>query len=261
MAIRVLVWNENEHEKQNALVRRLYPDGIHNALARAFDGEADFEVSTATLDEPEHGLTAERLAVTDVLVWWGHKAHGKVDDATVARVQQRVWEGMGLIVLHSAHFSKIFKRLMGTPCSLKWREAGEVERLWVINRNHPIAAGLPEYFELAHEEMYGEPFTIPEPLETVFISWFEGGEVFRSGVTFQRGAGRIFYFRPGHEAYPTYHDQTVLRVIRNAARWAHNASPPWSAIGIAPNVPHDRAPVPLEVKGPRLHEDCEEGYR
>ncbi len=261
MTIRVTVWNENEHEKQNKLVAKLYPDGIHAAIARAFDGEGDIQVATATLDEPEHGLTAERLAATDVLIWWGHKAHGKVSDAIVDRVQQRVWEGMGLIVLHSGHFSKIFKRLMGTPCSLKWREAGEVERVWVINRNHPIAAGLPEYFEIEHEEMYGEPFTIPEPMETVLISWFEGGEVFRSGVTFQRGAGRIFYFRPGHEAYPTYHNKTVLQVIRNAARWAYNASAPWADIGNAPNVPHDKAPVPLTVKGPRLHEDGEEGYR
>ncbi len=161
MAIRALVWNENEHEKVNALVRRLYPDGIHAAIAKAFDGETDIQVETATLDMPEHGLTEEVLARTDVLLWWGHRAHGKVDDAIVERVQKRVWEGMGLIVLHSGHFSKIFKRLMGTPCSLKWREAGEVERVWVINRNHPIAAGLPEYIEIEHEEMYGEPFTIP----------------------------------------------------------------------------------------------------
>ena len=261
MALRALVWNENEHEKRNALVKQLYPNGIHAAIAAAFDGETDIAVETATLDMPEHGLTVDRLAKTDVLLWWGHMAHGKVDDAIVERVQQRVWEGMGLIVLHSGHFSKIFKRLLGTPCSLKWREAGEIERLWVINRNHPIAAGLPEYIEIEHEEMYGEPFTIPEPLETVFISWFEGGEVFRSGVTFQRGAGRIFYFRPGHEAYPTYHNPLVLKVIRNATRWAYNPAAPWTAVADAPNVPHDRAPVPLTVKGPRLHEDGEEGYR
>ena len=143
-------------------------------------------------------------------------------DEIVERVQERVWEGMGLIVLHSGHFSKIFKRLMGTPCALSWREAGEVERLWVLNTNHPIAAGLPPYFEIEHEEMYGEPFTVPEPLETLFISWFEGGEVFRSGLTYQRGAGRIFYFRPGHEAYPTYHNADVRRILGNAVNWAYN---------------------------------------
>ncbi len=261
MTIRALIWNENQHEKTNALVQQLYPQGIHNAIAKAFDGAGDIVAETATLDDPEHGLTVDRLNKTDVLLWWGHMAHGRVDDAIVERVQQRVWEGMGLIVLHSGHFSKIFKRLMGTPCSLKWREAGEVERVWVINRNHPIAAGLPEYIEIGHEEMYGEPFLVPEPLETVFVSWFEGGEVFRSGLTYQRGAGRIFYFRPGHEAYPTYHNADVLRVILNATRWAHNPLPAWKTIGEAPNVPHDKAPVPLEVKGSKLHKDGEAGFR
>ena len=191
--------------------RRSIRKGIHGEIAAALAVDKGIESSTATLDEPEHGLTVERLARTDVLVWWGHAAHGEVEDAIVERVQERVWEGMGLIVLHSGHFSKIFKRLMGTPCALSWREAGERERLWVVNPNHPIAAGLPPYFELEHEEMYGEPFTVPEPLETVFISWFEGGEVFRSGLTYQRGAGSIFYFRPGHETYPTYHDANVRR--------------------------------------------------
>jgi trehalose utilization protein len=261
MTIRALIWNENEHEKTNALVAKLYPQGIHGAISKAFDGAKDITFEIATQDMPEHGLTEERLKNTDVLLWWGHKIHGQVSDAIVERVQKRVWEGMGLIALHSAHFSKIFRKLMGTPCSLKWREAGEVERLWVINRNHPIAAGLGEYIELEHEEMYGEPFTIPEPLETVFVSWFEGGEVFRSGVTFQRGAGKIFYFRPGHEAYPSYHNKTVLQVIQNATRWAYNPAKPWASVDDAPNVPHDKAPVPLQVKGPRLHEEGEAGYR
>ncbi|MBI2718386.1 MAG: ThuA domain-containing protein [Rhizobiales bacterium] len=261
MAIRALVWNEYEHERVNGLVGRLYPEGIHGAIAAALAVDAGVTVETATLDEPEHGLSEARLAQTDVLVWWGHRAHGKVEEKIVDRVQRRVWEGMGLIVLHSGHFSKIFKRLMGTPCALKWREAGEVERLWVVNRGHPIAAGLPEYFEIEPEEMYGEPFTIPEPMETVFISWFEGGEVFRSGVTFQRGAGRIFYFRPGHEAYPTYRHEQVRQVLRNAVRWACNPAPAWTAVGDAPNVPHDRAPVAIEAKGPRLHQDGEQGFR
>jgi trehalose utilization protein len=261
MTIRVTIWNENEHERTNKLVAGLYPKGIHGAIADALRADEDVKTTIATQDMPEHGLTEEVLKNTDVLTWWGHKIHGDVDDRIVERVQRRVWEGMGLIVLHSGHFSKIFKRLMGTPCSLSWREAGEVERLWVINKNHPIAAGLPPYIEIEHEEMYGEPFTIPEPIETVFISWFEGGEVFRSGVTYQRGAGRIFYFRPGHEAYPTYHNKQVLQVIRNAVRWAHNPAKPWTAVDDAPNVPHDKAPVPLEVKGPKLHEHGEAGYR
>jgi trehalose utilization protein len=242
-------------------VRKLYPEGIHGQIASCLARAGDISVATATLDEPEHGLTPDVLAATDVLLWWGHAAHGAVADAVVERVQKRVWEGMGLIVLHSGHFSKLFKRLMGTPCGLSWREAGEVERVWVINPNHPIAAGLPPFFEIEHEEMYGEPFTVPEPLETVFISWFEGGEVFRSGLTYQRGAGRIFYFRPGHEAYPTYHNEMVQAVLVNAVRWAYNPASPWTAVHDAPNTPADKAPVPLTVKGPRLHQEGEPGYR
>ncbi|MDQ0468288.1 ThuA domain-containing protein [Labrys wisconsinensis] len=261
MTIRALVWNENRHEQTNALVRRLYPEGIHGEIAGVLRAAGGISVETATLDEPEHGLTVERLAATDVLVWWGHTAHGEVKDEIVQRVQERVWEGMGLIVLHSGHFSKIFKRLMGTPCALSWREAGEVERLWVLNPNHPIAAGLPPFFEIEHEEMYGEPFTVPEPMETLFVSWFEGGEVFRSGLTYQRGAGRIFYFRPGHEAYPTYHHPVVRQVLANATRWAYNPATAWKRVNQAPNVPPETAPVPLTVKGPRLHADGEEGFR
>jgi trehalose utilization protein len=261
MPIRALVWNENRHEQTSELVRSLYPKGIHGEIASALTSAGDMHVQTATLDEAEHGLTLARLEATDVLLWWGHTAHGEVDDAIVERLQQRVWEGMGLIVLHSGHFSKIFRRLMGTPCSLSWREAGEVERLWVLNPNHPIAQGLPAHFEIQYEEMYGEPFTVPEPMETLFISWFEGGEVFRSGLTYQRGAGRIFYFRPGHEAYPTYHDAHVRRILVNAVRWAANPAPAWTTVGEAPNTPADKAPVPLEVKGPRLHAEGEAGYR
>jgi trehalose utilization protein len=245
MSIRALIWNENVHERTNPIVRELYPSGIHGAIATGLFADKDIVVATATLDEPEDGVSAESLAATDVLIWWAHKAHDEVSDAAVERIARRVHEGMGLICLHSAHFSKIFRRLMGTPCALKWREAGEKERLWVINPAHPIAHGLGAYFELEHEEMYGEPFSVPEPVETVFVSWFKGGEVFRSGLTYQRGGGRIFYFRPGHETYPTYYDANVLRVIRNAVHWAHNPSPAWSAVVEATNVPAEQAPEPL----------------
>lgn len=258
--IRAVVWNEFVHERENPVVRANYPEGIHAILAAALTVEG-IEATTATLGEPDDGLPAERLAATDVLIWWGHKAHGSVDDATVARVTQRVHEGMGLIVLHSGHFSKVFKALMGTPCSLRWREAGERERLWAVNRSHPILAGLPDRIELPSEEMYGEPFLVPEPMETVLISWFEGGEVFRSGLTWQRGAGRIFYFRPGHETYPTYHDATVQAVLRNAVRWAHNPAPAWRDVAEAPNVPVTEAPEPIEAKGPSLHRPGEAGFR
>ena len=229
-AIRVTVWNEFRHEKSHEAVRAHYPQGIHEAIAAGLR-EGGFAVRTATLDEPQHGLSADVLNDTDVLTWWGHMAHGEVADDVVQAVVRRVWDGMGLIVLHSGHLSKVFRALMGTSCELKWREAGEHERLWVMDPSHPIVDGLDEYFELPHEEMYGERFDIPVPDELVFMSWFPGGEVFRSGCTFRRGRGKIFYFRPGHETFPTYHDANVRRVIANAAHWARPADGPVHAYG------------------------------
>jgi len=217
--LRVTVWNEYRHEKRSEQVAAIYPEGIHGTIAAALR-EDGFVVRTATLDEPEHGLTQEVLDATDVLTWWGHQAHAEVSDEIVDRVHKRVLDGMGLIVLHSGHFSKIFKKLMGTTCDLKWREANDHERLWVVAPGHPITAGLGEYIYLEHEEMYGEPFDIPQPETLVFVSWFSGGEIFRSGACYSRGRGKIFYFRPGHETIPTYHNAEVQRVIANAVRWA-----------------------------------------
>ncbi|OGV50813.1 MAG: trehalose utilization protein ThuA [Lentisphaerae bacterium GWF2_52_8] len=218
--VKVTIWNEFRHEKKNEAIKKIYPKGMHETIAQGLKAIGGFEIKTATLDEPEHGLTEELVNSTDVLVWWGHVAHGEVKDEIVKRVQKRVLEGMGLIVLHSGHFSKIFKTLMGTNCSLKWREIHEKERLWNIEPSHPIAEGIGEYIELPNEEMYGERFDIPNPDKVVFISWFEGGEVFRSGVTYERGHGRVFYFRPGHEAYPTFHNKEIIKVIANACKWA-----------------------------------------
>jgi trehalose utilization protein len=231
--IRVTVWNEYRHEMQHEQIAAIYPEGIHGAIA-GYLREQGLAVRTATLDEPCHGLTEEVLANTDVLVWWGHMAHHAVQDEVVERVHRRVLDGMGLICLHSAHFSKIFKRLMGTTCDLKWREGQDKERIWVVEPGHPIAAGLPESFVLEHEEMYGERFDIPAPETLVFLSWFSGGELFRSGCCYTRGLGKIFYFRPGHESFPTYHHPLVLRVIANAVRWAAPSGGPaptfgWSA--------------------------------
>jgi len=214
---RVTVWNEYRHEINDDEVAKVYPDGIHGALAAALR-DGGLKVRTATLDEPEHGLTEEVLDATDVLLWWAHMAHDEVADEVVERVYQRVLGDMGLVVLHSGHFSKIFRRLMGTSCDLKWRH-DDRERLWVVAPGHQIAEGLGEYIEL-EEEMYGEPFDVPPPEELVFVSWFGGGEVFRSGCCYRRGRGRIFYFRPGHETNPSYHDPDVRRVITNAVRWA-----------------------------------------
>ena len=217
--VTVTVWNEYRHEKENEEVAAVYPDGIHETIAEGLR-EAGYDVNTATLDEPEHGLSESVLDETDVLAWWGHKAHGEVDDEIVDRVVQHVRGGMGLLVLHSGHYSKPFKRLMGTSCSLKWRDSGERERIWTVEPGHPIADGLPESFEVPRAEMYGERFDIPAPDELVFLSWFEGGEVFRSGCCYTRGKGRIFYFRPGHETFPIYKQPEIRTVLANAVDWA-----------------------------------------
>jgi len=216
---RVTVWNEYRHEREHDAVAEVYPDGIHAVVADALE-ERGHDATTATLDEDEHGLTEDVLAETDVLTWWGHAAHNEVRDDVVERVAEQVLhEGMGLLTMHSAHFSKPFRRLLGTPCDLKWREASERERVWVVDPGHPIADGIDDYFEVPDAEMYGEPFGIPEPDRLVFTSWFEGGEVFRSGCCFHRGKGRIFYFRPGHETYPVYHQDEVQHVLGNAVEW------------------------------------------
>jgi trehalose utilization protein len=220
MAIRVTVWNEFRHEKKNETVQEIYPDGIHAVIAAHLDNQDGVETRLAALDDPEHGLSDDVLAATDVLIWWGHMAHDEVADEIVDRVQKRVLEGMGFIALHSAHYSKPFMRLMGTSCSLKWREADEQEVLWVTKPGHPIVAGIDDHIILDRTEMYGEHFDIPEVDEQIFISSFAGGEVFRSGCTWRRGAGKVFYFRPGHETYPIYKNSQVLRVIANAVRWA-----------------------------------------
>jgi len=233
-SLRVTIWNEFRHEQKNPAIAKIYPDGIHGAIA-AHLRQQNMAVRTATLDKPEHGLTEALLDQTDVLVWWGHVAHHEVSDAIVDQVQARVLSGsMGLIVLHSGHFSKIFRRLMGTTCDIKWREVGEKERVWVIEPGHPIAAGLGECFEVPKSEMYGERFDIPAPDTLVFVSWFQGGEVFRSGCCYHRGSGKIFYFSPGHETYPIYHQAEVLRVITNAARWVAPSGGPQVKFG---NVP------------------------
>ena len=221
MAIKVTIYNEYVHERNEPSIAKIYPEGIHTALKNGLACD-DFEIRTATLDMPENGLSEEVLNDTDVLIWWGHVAHGAVLPEVVNRVVQRVNDGMGFIALHSAHHSLPFTRLTGCTCNLQWREVGEKCRVWAVNPNHPICKDVPHNFLVEHEEMYGEPFVIPEPDETVFISWYEGGNVFRSGVTYHRGAGKIFYFQNGHEAYPNYYDKNVLQVIKNAVHWAYN---------------------------------------
>jgi trehalose utilization protein len=225
--LRVLVWGENRHEKEQPEVAAIYPEGMHTTIREGIEenlGERA-HVSTATLDDPEHGLTEDVLQSTDVLVWWGHAAHGEVSDDVVERVHRHVLAGMGLVVLHSGHWSKIFGKLMGTSCTLRWRSERDREIVWTVNPSHPIAQGVPHPFIIPEQEMYGEFFDIPAPDELVFLSTFSGGEVFRSGCTFKRGFGKIFFFSPGDQDYPVYHHKDVRRVIANAVEWAKTLRP------------------------------------
>lgn len=217
--IRVTIYNEFKHEKTEERVAKVYPDGIHMALKTAIEDD-ETAVKTVTL-ENVNDITDELLNETDVMIWWGHMAHNDVPDEVAIRVQQAVLKGMGLIVLHSGHHSKPFKLLMGTPCNLTWRENGDYELVWVCNPAHPIAQGIDRFIKLDEVETYGEPFSVPEPDELVFIGGYEGGEVFRSGCCWQRGNGKIFYFQPGHETFPIYYQPEIIRVIKNAIRWAN----------------------------------------
>lgn len=226
--MRITIYNEGVHESQEgSTTQRIYPDGMHGAIAAGLrEHLPEASIRFAHLDLPQHGLTDEVLAETDVLLWWGHEAHDRVDDAVVASVLRRVHEGMGLLALHSAHYSKIFKALMGTTCSLRWRGGADRELVWTVNPTHPIAAGVPHPIIIESQEMYGEHFDIPEPDDLIFISSFSGGEVFRSGATFTRGLGKVFYFSPGDQEYPVYHHPDIQRVLANGVRWAMPTLPP-----------------------------------
>ena len=221
--LRVTVWNENIHERRlGSTAARLYPDGMHGAIAAGLRAELGdgVDVHLSTMEQPDHGLTADIIAVTDVLLWWGHEDHPGVDDAIVDRVHEAVLGGMGIIVLHSGHYSKVFRKLMGTTCSLRWRNDGDREVVWTVDPTHPIAEGVPDPLVIEGQEMYGEFFDIPTPEELIFISSFSGGEVFRSGATWTRGHGRVFYFSPGDQEYPVYHHPSIHRVLANGVRWA-----------------------------------------
>jgi trehalose utilization protein len=242
--LRVTIWNEYIHELTSDVVRGLYPQGMHAVLERALSRQLGdgVQIRVATFDQPQHGLPYDVLARTDVLTWWGHAAHERVDDEIVDQVQHRVLEGMGLVALHSAHNSKIFRRLMGTSCMLRWREAAERERVWIVDPSHPIAEGLTdEHFEIERSEMYGEHFDVPPPDELFAVSWFEGGEVFRSGCTWRRGKGKIVYFSPGHESFPIYHHPQVQRIIANAVRWAAPSGGLY--LGQGRNIPVPLSPI------------------
>ena len=223
----VLVWGENRHEQLEPAVAERYPLGMHGAIKEGIEenlGDSAV-VTTVTLDDPEHGLTEDVLARTDVLVWWGHAAHAEVSDDVVERVYRHVLAGLGLVVLHSGHWSKIFGKLMGTSCTLRWRSDEDRELVWTVDPTHPIAQGVPHPIIIEQQEMYGEFFDIPAPDELIFLSTFSGGEVFRSGCTWRRGHGKIFFFSPGDQDYPVYHHPDVRRVIANGVEWARTLRP------------------------------------
>ena len=235
--IRVTVWSDFfTVTEPDSKARLIYPDGIHKTIADTLASQPDMAVRTATFEEPDYGLDQEVLTGTDVLVWWSHANKEIADDLVEALYRRIVFEGMGLVLLHSAHVSKIFKRLMGTSCRVKWRVSGERERIWIVEPGHPIARGLVDHFEIPETEMYGERFDVPAPDTLVFVSWFQGGEVFRSGCCYHRGNGKVFYFRPGHELYPIYKQPEVQRVLINACRWAAPVGAPPCRFGDHPSL-------------------------
>jgi trehalose utilization protein len=234
--LRVTVWNEYRHEQRDPAVAALYPDGIHGEIARALKEQSPggIAVRYATLDDPDHVLSTDVLEATDVLVWWGHAAHEEVSDEIAGRVQEQVLRGMGFVSLHAAALSKPTRRLLGTSCTFRWREEDDRELLWTVAPSHRIARGVPPVTVIPRHEMYGEPFDIPEPDEVVFISAFSGGEVFRSGCCYRRGAGRVFLFSPGHQTDPIYTQPEIRLILSNAVHWAAGDR----VLGPAPSLQH-----------------------
>lgn len=219
--IRATVWSEFAESCKSKEALTVYPEGHHKVIADFLNKDKSIEATAATLWEPEQGLTDELLGKTDVLLWWGHHRHADITEETVEKIARRVFAGMGVIFLHSAHMSKPFRRIVGASGRLNWGD-NERERLFAVNPSHPIVKGLPEYIDLPCEEMYGEPFGIPEPDETVFLGWYPSGRLFRSGIVYNRGCGKVFYFQPGHETVPTFHNPDIQLILTNAVKWAYN---------------------------------------
>ena len=242
--VRVLVWDENPGNAP----ADVYPNGIRGAIAEGLnrpDKRAPILAATAHLDEADQGCSEVALQAADVLIWWGHARHGQVTEETARRIYTQVHErGMGLILLHSAHYSKPLQWTLAASGHLKggWRVTSPPDReeITVCAPRHPIAEGVRD-FTLESEEMYGAPFEVPAPQCVVFQSHFPlGKEYFPCGICWTvgrgktegftsgpgggvgegQGVGRVFYFRPGHETYPTYYNTTVRKILRNAVLWA-----------------------------------------
>lgn len=241
--LKVTIWNEFRHEKTDMKVKELYPDGIHATIGGFLSECENISVRLAALDDEFQGLPDDVLNDTDVLIWWGHAYHNEVSDDLVKKVRARIYTGkLGLLVLHSGHHSKVFKETVGTNGNLQWGR-NQKEIVWNMMPSHPIAAGIPDHFIIESEEMYGEPFFVSSPDALVFGSWFEDGNIFRSGMCFTRGAGKIFYFQPGHETCKSFYNPHVKRIIQNAVLWA---APNEFAIQIGDGCVHSRTAVVSE---------------
>lgn len=234
--INVVIWNEFRHEKRDPAVAQIYPDGIHACIRDFLKEDDNLNITLAALDDPDQGISDELLNKTDVLFWWGHMAHGEVDDKLVEKIRNRVYAGkMGLIVLHSGHHSKVFRSIVGATGNLSWGR-NQKEVVWNLMPQHPIAAGIPDHFILKSEELYAEPFYIPQPDQLVFGGWYEDGHIFRSGCCFFRGVGKIFYFQPGHEYCRSFYNPYVQRIIRNAVEWVKPADIGYEIPAGAPQI-------------------------
>ena len=115
---------------------------------------------------------------------------------------------------------KIEITLVVPNCGLgSWRADGAPSHVEVKAPDHPIAKGVPARFDVKQTEMYNEPFTVPAPDTVVFAESWDKGEKFRAGCCWKVGEGRVFYFRPGHETYPVFHQPETLQIAHNAALW------------------------------------------
>jgi trehalose utilization protein len=104
--LRVLVWDEQQDAQKQA-----YPNFLGNHLAE--DLKKEFDVRSVSIKDPEQGLSKDNLEWADVVVWWGHLRHQEVNEEAVAAIVAKITEGKcGLVALHSAHYSQVFKASM-----------------------------------------------------------------------------------------------------------------------------------------------------
>lgn len=216
---KVVVWSEGTAPKT------VYPYDVNTAIAEGLQPLKDWQIITASITDPDQGLSDDLLNSTSVLIWWGHQKHGDVKDELVAKIVRRVKEGgMGFIATHSAHYSKPLKALLGTNCGWKYyTDDGARVDLIVKSPKHPIAKGVKN-FTVPKTERYGDPFEVP-PAETVVfdgIYTLPNGtkENAQQGMTWSVGKGRVFYFQPGHESYPIYFQEEIRHIFRNGVQWA-----------------------------------------